>query len=315
MSVEKSTEPWQNRSNRSREPTQTGYRRPVRRAANIAGRVLVTLGTLLLLFVAYQLWGTGFYEARQQSELKSQFRAAQRSAEATRAPVTGTTTTTTPPAPPPTGDAIAIIRIPKIGLDRAVVQGVGVPDLRKGPGHYPDSPMPGQIGNAAIAGHRTTYGAPFNRIDELAAGDEVSIQTVSGTFRYLVTGQIVVDPHDTEVLDATPDATLTLTTCNPKYSARQRLIVKAQLDVPKSPPPAPPTVVTDAQDVGDLAGATQSRVPVLWWALIVAAVGALWWWVFRRWRRWYVWVAGVLPFLAVYAVFCFYFERVLPPGY
>ena len=76
--------------------------------------------------------------------------------------------------------ASASIHIPKIGLDRAVVQGVGVPDLRKGPGHYPDSPMPGQLGNAAIAGHRTTYGAPFNRIDELAPGDEITIVTVVG---------------------------------------------------------------------------------------------------------------------------------------
>ena len=98
--------------------------------------------------------------------------------------------------PPPEGDAIGLIRIPKIGLDRAIVQGVTVPDLRKGPGHYPDSPMPGQLGNAAIAGHRTTYGAPFNRLDELVAGDEITIVTLAGTFHYPVTEQLVVSPRD-----------------------------------------------------------------------------------------------------------------------
>ena len=203
----------------------------MRRTANVTGRVLVTVGTLLLLFVAYQLWGTGIYEAREQSRLQGEVKQQIAHSRAARAPVSGTTTTTTPPPPPPEGEGIGLIHIPKIGLDRAVVQGVAVPDLRKGPGHYPDSPMPGQLGNAAIAGHRTTYGAPFNRIDELAPGDEITIVTVSGSFHYTVTGQLVVTPKQTEVLDATADATLTLTTCNPKYSARERLVVKARLDV------------------------------------------------------------------------------------
>ena len=84
------------------------------------------------------------------------------------------------------------------------MQGVAVPDLRKGPGHYPDSPMPGQLGNAAIAGHRTTYGAPFNRIDELVAGDEITIVTVSGTFHYTVTSQQIVTPTLTPAMSTTP---------------------------------------------------------------------------------------------------------------
>ena len=194
---------------------------------------------------------------------------------------------------------------------------MAVPDLRKGPGHYPDSPMPGQIGNAAIAGHRTTYGAPFNRIDELAPGDEITVLTTSGTFRYSVTGQLIVSPKQTEVLNATPDATLTLTTCNPKYSARERLVVQARLEADHSPPPARPAIVPagTSRSVDDLAGASESRWPVIWWGLFAAAVGGAWWWLFRTRHRWYVWVGGAVVFLAVYAVFCFYLERVLPPGY
>jgi sortase A len=290
----------------------------VRRTANAAGRVLVTVGTLLLLFVAYQLWGTGIYEAREQSRLQSELQDQIADAKVARQPVSGTTTTTLPPPPPPEGEAIGIIHIDRIGLDRAVVQGVTVPDLRKGPGHYPDSPMPGQLGNAAIAGHRTTYGAPFNRLDELAPGDDITVTTVSGTFHYKVFRQLIVTPRQTEVLDPTLDATLTLTTCNPKYSARERLVVQARLDVEASPKPAKPTVRQTAgsrETVDDLAGEKESRIPLIWWALIVALVGGAWWYLFRRYQRWWVWVLGAIPFLAVYAMFCFYLERVLPPGY
>jgi sortase A len=223
----------------------------MRRIIGGVGRALVTIGILILLFVAYQLWGTGLYEAREQSRLKDEFatqlaKDKAKEAKERRERETATTTTTVPP-PPPEGQPVGIIRIPKIGVDRAVVQGIRVPDLRTGPGHYPATPMPGQIGNAAIAGHRTTYGAPFNRLDELVAGDPIIVQTLAGTFRYTVTQQLVVGPKEVSVLDPTPDASLTLTTCNPKYSASQRLVVKAVLDPEVSPEPqeAAPTPVAN----------------------------------------------------------------------
>ena len=190
-----------------------------------------------------------------------------------------------------------------------------MPDLRKGPGHYPDSPMPGQLGNAAIAGHRTTYGAPFNRIDELAPGDEITIVTVSGTFHYSVTGQLIVTPKQTEVLDPTPDATLTLTTCNPKYSARERLVVKARLDVTQSPKPTKPAPIpvskrTTVDDLarhqgvpapGDLVGPDRR-------ARSAARGGGC----SARSRAGSCGSPARSSFLAAYAVFCFYLERVLP---
>lgn len=290
----------------------------MRRALNYVGRFLFTSGTLLLLFVAYQLWGTGIYESQQQSKLRSDFDAALTEVRQAEAPVSGTTTTTSPPVPPPQGEPVGIIKIPKIGLERTIVQGITVPDLRKGPGHYPDSPMPGQLGNAAIAGHRTTYGQPFNQIDELVPGDAITIVTLSGTFNYTVTQQLVVSPKEVSVLDPTPNATLTLTTCHPKYSANQRLVVQAKLDVQNSPKPVKPkpgTVKPRRLAIDDLAGTRESRTPVIWSGLLAAAVGGLWWFAFHRRKRWYIWVAGAVPFLAAYAVFCYYVERILPPGF
>src|SRR5258706_2291179 len=105
------------------------YRRPVRRTANATGRVLVTVGTLLILFVAYQLWGTGIYESREQSRLQGQLKQEIAKSRAARHEVAGTTTTTTPPPPPPEGDGLGLIHIPKIGLDRAIVQGIAVPEI------------------------------------------------------------------------------------------------------------------------------------------------------------------------------------------
>jgi sortase A len=293
----------------------------MRRIIGGVGRALVTIGILILLFVAYQLWGTGIYEAREQARLKSEFNAKlakDQAREARLRRLSETTTTTVAPPPPPTGQPIGIIRIPKIGLERVVVQGISVPDLRTGPGHYPATPMPGQLGNAAIAGHRTTYGAPFNRLDELAVGDPISIQTLAGTFRYTVTQQLVVSPKDVSVLDATSEASLTLTTCNPKYSASQRLVVKASLDPDRSPKPvkAPPQPVASRASLDDaLSGRGEPRLPTAWFGLLAAAVGGLWWLVFHRYHRWTTWFAGAIPFAIVLFLFYYHLERLLPANY
>lgn len=301
----------------------------MRRVVAATGRGLVTVGILILLLVAYQLWGTGLYESRQQSKLKSQFaRSLQHTAPSTTTTTAGAgSTTTTAPTPttttlpPPSGEAVAIIRIPKIGVDSAVVQGIERPDLRKGPGHYPLTPMPGQIGNAAIAGHRTTYGAPFYRLDELGPGDDIAVRTVAGTYHYTVTKQLVVSPSDVSVLDPTPTATLTLTTCEPRYSAQKRLIIHASLkfDAALPPAPAPPPAVIQqtrqkVTSIG-LSGKDQSRLLALWWGLAAAAVGALWWLLFHRHPRWTTWLIGVLPFLVVLFVFYSYLDRLLPANY
>ena len=136
------------------------------------------------------------------------------------------------------GSAIARIQIPSLGVDKTVVEGVRVSDLRKGPGHYPATPMPGQAGNAAIAGHRTTYGAPFGEVDKLLPGDQIIVTTIQGEFTYEVVpqgeghGHLIVAPTAVEVLDqdfSDHPNRLTLTACHPKGSARQRIIVVGAL--------------------------------------------------------------------------------------
>ena len=212
-----------------------GSRRPLgtwRRGIREVGLALITLGVIVLLFVGYQLWGTGIAEAHSQASLRRGFTATVAAARAVRGttdtPTVGGTTASPSRA---TGGAIDHLVIPKIHLDVFVVEGVAEADLRRGPGHYPQTALPGHNGNAAIAGHRTTYGAPFFSVNELGVGDEISItDTADRTFIYTVSEPArVVSPNDVAVLDPTPFAQLTLTTCNPRFSATSRLVIVARL--------------------------------------------------------------------------------------
>jgi sortase A len=131
---------------------------------------------------------------------------------------------------PPIGTAIGHLVIPKIGVDDYVVEGTGSAQLAEGPGHYSGTAPIGGNGNVGIAGHRTTHGAPFYNLNELQPGALIYLTNKADhTFTYRVTSQFVVSPSDSAVLDPTPVASLTLTTCNPRYSASQRLIVRATL--------------------------------------------------------------------------------------
>lgn len=281
------------------------------------GRTFITTGILILLFVAYQLWGTGLYTAQAQSDLKAQFNTKVHHPKV----VPGAPAEALVSAP--NGEAIAVIRIKKIGIEYAVVEGTTVPDLRKGPGHYSDTPLPGQLGNMAIAGHRTTYGHPFGDLDQIAAGDLIELRALDGkTYDYKVSRDpFPVDPHDLSIKDPVPGkATLTLTTCDPKYSAAKRLIVKADLvptpAVPAPlPAPLPAPKATTRTKLAGLSGTSAPRLPALIWGLIAAVIGGLWLLVFHRYRRWTTWFAGAIPFAVVLFVFYVYVERLLPANY
>ncbi|MCU1454473.1 MAG: Membrane protein, partial [Acidimicrobiales bacterium] len=128
------------------------------------------------------------------------------------------------------GDSLTRLRIPKIGLDTIVVEGTTLSALRAGAGHYPETPLPCANGNVAVAGHRTTYGHPFQRLAELSVGDEITLETPIGSCRYrITTAPFPVSPTDYQVVAPTPGAELTLTTCHPEHSARQRLVLHATL--------------------------------------------------------------------------------------
>lgn len=184
----------------------------------------------VLAFVGFQLRGTDLYAAHAQSGLRH---ALQQEWDADRP--------SAPPALAPVtlGEGVAILRIPRLGRDyvQVVLEGVDRADLRRGPGHYPDSALPGQVGNFAVAGHRTTYGAPFARLGELRPGDAVVLETGAAWFTYRVTGSRIVAPTTVSVTAPVPEVAgrrpsaplLTFTTCNPRYSDRERLVVFAAL--------------------------------------------------------------------------------------
>jgi len=297
------------------------------------GRSMVVAGLFILGFVGYQLWGTGLQTSRSQDQLAAEL-SADTSPDASEA---GTTTdpellakdlAAAAPVPavvtpaPASGQPLGIIEIPKIDLARVVVQGVSKADLKKGPGHYGGTALPGQPGNAAIAGHRTTYGAPFNRIDELEPGDEIVTTTPQGAFTYKVRaapdgsgrGWFVVKPSGVLVLAPTTTNQLTLTACHPKYSARQRIVVVADLVTPAapvSPPPAtkPPKVVTDRPT---LAGDPGQLYLALALALAAVAVGIGAWYLGTRWKKWPAYLLSA-PLVLVLVWFSWtYLDRYLP---
>jgi sortase A len=208
----------------------------VRRLLRGAGWTFIGMGSFVLYFLVYQLVGTNAVTSRGQDELRNELQRewSAPSAASSQQPKEPKKVV---PRRVAVGKPLAVLDIPKIRLDnKVVVDGVGRDELRKGPGHVPSTVLPGQDGTFGVSGHRTTYGAPFYRLNELAKGDTITVVTREAIYTYTVTRTAIVRPTDTQVLnnvngpDGKPKATITLTTCHPRYSARQRLIVFGDLD-------------------------------------------------------------------------------------
>jgi sortase A len=257
------------------------------------------------LFLFYQLWGTGVYASQSQSNLAQEFQTLLTAQPVIALPTTTSTTTTSLAAPTDTnpvistptntfnppdaqtlerirrvvnaedGDVLARMLVPAIELDKYVVEGVSVSDLRTAIGRYRGSAHIGDLGNVALAGHRSTYGEPFGRIGELLPGDQISLVTPIGTAVYEVMdpndyvstwaskvrsvggGHVIVGPSDEFVIGDVGDNRLTLTACHPRFSAEERLIVVARLVDGRLPlldpmygiPPAIPAPVPEPEPV------------------------------------------------------------------
>ncbi|TCJ40128.1 class E sortase [Parafrankia sp. BMG5.11] len=251
------------RARRGRRPDQAG--RPYSSAALAArpvggrvtrglGEIMITAGVVVVLFLVYQLWITDILAARTQSDLRRDLTTAW----AHRPPPPAPTGETGPPrAVPPVdlGEGLAVLRVPRFGADYApvIVEGVSADALRRGPGHFPGTAMPGEVGNFVVSGHRTTYGKPFGRVDELRVGDPIVVEVADRYFTYRVTRSEVVDPHRLDVTYPVPEhpgiaptsAIMTLTTCHPRFSARSRLIVFAELDQTTDRADGPPPALAD----------------------------------------------------------------------
>lgn len=216
------------------------------RAAVLIGRILVVVSLILALVVGYEFLWTDIASKRAAGQATE---AVQRAWEeggltpADRRPQTGV-------APPIATDVFAIMRIPRLGKQwqQPVIEGVTLRDLARGVGHYPGTAMPGVIGNFAVAGHRVTHGHPFRDLDLLRSGDPIAVQMRDVVYVYRVRGIKIVTPERTDVLLPVPrqfgadpvEPLLTLTTCHPKYSARERLIVVAAFDTAYPVTIAPP---------------------------------------------------------------------------
>jgi len=183
----------------------------------IVGLSLIFAGLMALAGIYAYIYYTDRKAASAQEELRRQW-------EEDPAPSEGGDVST--------GDGIARIISPRIGLDAIVVELWGLDDaenLKRGPGHIPTTAYPGQVGNCVISGHRTTYGAPFRHIEQLADGDEIVLVTAGNRYTYEVFDLRIVLPTDLEVLEQEGDPKLTLTACHPWYSAAQRIVVIARL--------------------------------------------------------------------------------------
>lgn len=206
------------------------------------GWLLIAGGVLVALYLVYALYWTNFETRSEQSRLLDDWilevgELGTGEGAAPAAPVDA--------APLPEvdlGEAVAALQFRRPGSAEApvydeplfIVEGVNVETLQSGPGHYPGTAMPGEAGNFAVAGHRTTYGAPFYDLDQALEGDEIHVTDRAGNrWVYRVVEQLVVHPSDNHVLADDPlgtgRPTLTLTTCNPRWSNAERLIVHAQL--------------------------------------------------------------------------------------
>lgn len=245
--------------------------RALRAVVGVVGELAITAGAVLLLFVVWQLGVVGITANRAQAatvdSLERQFAGTQPT-QPTQPPqqqpgtnsTTPAPTATTPPAPnpnstkppqPPSGDAFAILRIPRLGSDWAkpVYQGVGASVLAEGIGHYPDTQLPGEVGNVGLAGHRAGHGNPLIDVDTIRPGDAIVVETTEAYSVYRAVRSEIVPPTDVQVLAPVPEqpgadpteAWVTLTSCEPKYGSTNRFIVFAKLDRTIPRDQGPPT--------------------------------------------------------------------------
>ena len=274
------------------------------RILGVIGKVCISAGLVLLAFSGYQLWGTGVAERQAQNSLEKAF-------EARRAP--------TPQfVIPKYGEVAGKLSIESIGLSKMIVVGVDYKNLEKGPGIFPGSPLPGHPGNLAISGHRNTFGAPFEKLNEVQEGDKIEVTTAEGTFTYIAYGDPTIVPATAVEVATTVDptrTTLTLITCHPKWTSTNRLIVTAEIVA--AVPPLQAAVIAIPEDVTPLNQGWFHDVST--WPAIVALFIALTVIVFgtprlvRRYHRpWLLDPLAAVVFLPTLFVFFTQITRILP---
>jgi sortase A len=211
----------------------------VRTVIRSIGEIFLTIGAVVLLFVAYLIWGTALRASSAQHQLTNELNHDWSAAGAPANGRAGALPARPDPIQLVTGQPFAFMRIPAFGAHWrfTIVQGTALPQLNVSPGHVPGTQLPGQVGNFAVAGHRVTAGNPFWSLPSLKDGDLVYIETKVNTYTYMVTGNQMVPPTDMAVLDAVPghpgrrprQQLITLITCDPAWTGTHRVIVTGVL--------------------------------------------------------------------------------------
>ena len=240
---------------------------PPRRTLLIAGRVLTLVGLLLALVLAAPFLIGGLQHARAQQLASDELVET----------VAGGPRPSLEPgvlAPAPArGSAVALLEAPSIGLEEVVLEGSGPDDLQDGPGHLRDSPLPGQVGNVVVLGRRTTFGAPFARLDRLREGDRITLTTAQGVFPYRVALLSQQSAGQADLTSATADARLTLVTSDPALRASRRLVVVAALDGSRVAQVQARERSIDASELGATADPSAPFAALVWLQVLLVAAG------------------------------------------
>lgn len=248
--------------------------------AGTAGRVLLLLAAILLLFVGFEVSVTSLAEQRAQAALLPELRAAIKTTILDRE--------TSAIAP---GAAVALLEIPSIGLQQVVVEGTTPSDLKSGPGHLPGSSVPGEFGNAVILGRRTTYGSPFGSLASIRKGQTIKAVTGQGLFTYRVTSVRHVAPGQADPVMGTTDSRITLVTSDPAFLATGRLAVVAMLQGKQVAVPQRPPVPLAAGELGLSGDALGLGLGIIWGELLLLSIWAVWR-LRNRWPRGVVYLLG-----------------------
>jgi len=274
---------------------------PARRwiaVGTVARRGIQLFAVVVLAFVVFALWLSGLAHARSQVGLQRRFRSE---LSQNSAPVGGAI---------PTGAPIAIVQIPRIGVTEAVVQGSGSGQLRAGPGHVVGTPLPGQPGNAVVAGRRTLYGGPFRHLGSLRPGDVIHATTGEGNSTYRVTNVADLGAGNGSFVQNHGDNRLTLFTSDSTWTADGRLVVTAKL-VGNPYPPTNTQAPLDAEGLG-LTGQRDAVSYMLVWLELLAVAALLGAYAASRWSPTRVWLVFA-PLLAMMMwLFFESFVRLLP---
>jgi sortase A len=229
---------------------------------------LLGVAAFVVAFLVFLFFLSPIVAARQQATLATEFKEISNGGVAS-----------TLEWQPAKGEPVAILIIPRLALEKVVIEGTTATATTAGPGHFAASSLPGRPGNSVIIGRRTSFGGPFRNLSRLSKGDDIVVTTGVGEFTYEVTKLVTVPEGSEDIIGPSTDNTLTLVTAEPAYTVSGRLAVVAKLDGDPAAAPTNPPALINASETG-MGGDPSAFPPLLLWGelLIVAVLATIWLW-------------------------------------